>query len=85
MKKSKIPIYNENKMRIGDLITESNIDDVMSAIYDDFKDCACMHGVDCFDYMGTCVYCGFQLSEEQMKERRNRNGRYIDKSKKGKS
>ena len=37
---------------------------------DDFEDCACTHGVDCFDYMGTCVYCGFQLTEEQMKERR---------------
>ena len=35
----------------------------------EYEDCACCHGVDCFDYMGTCVYCGFQLSEEQMKER----------------
>jgi len=26
----------------------------------DFEDCACMHGEDCFDYKGTCVYCGFQ-------------------------
>ena len=74
MKKTKIPIYNENKMRIGDLITESNIDDVMSAIQDELEDCACMHGDDCFDYMGTCVYCGFQLTEEQIKERRKKYG-----------
>lgn len=33
-------------------------------IYDDFEDCACMHGIDCFDYAGTCVYCGFQKPEE---------------------
>jgi len=26
----------------------------------DFDDCPCMHGIDCYDYMGTCVYCGFQ-------------------------
>jgi len=75
MKKAKYPIYNENKMFIGNLIQDSNIDDVMSAIYDEFEDCACMHGDDCFDYMGTCVYCGFQLSEEQMKERRDKDGR----------
>lgn len=77
MKETRIPIYNENKMKMGYLIQKSNIDDIMFAIEDEidkkeiheqFEDCACMHGVDCFDYMGTCVYCGFQLTEEQMKE-----------------
>lgn len=32
---SRIPIYNEYKMKIGYLITKSNIDDVMFAIQDE--------------------------------------------------
>ena len=35
MKKSKVAFYNENKMFIGNLIQDSNIDDVIFAIQDE--------------------------------------------------
>jgi len=29
----------------------------------EYEDCACCHGVDCFDPYGTCVYCGFKRTD----------------------
>ena len=42
-------------------------------MYDDFDDCPCMHGIDCYDYALTCVYCGHEITVEEYK-RRKKNG-----------
>ena len=35
----------------------------------EFDDCACMHGIDCYDYELTCVYCGHKISVDDYKKR----------------